>query len=214
MDIKLPEMNGIEVAQNIRETDNSNIATPIVLVTAAALQSTIEQAKKAGINELLTKPYTPNQLVSILKKYLITDEEEEEKADEDTANMEGFKFNPVLDVAYLNKLYAADGQSAIGLFQVFLDCMSEDWQLLQEAIQKKDWQRLKGLVHKLKPNFSMVGLTNLTKMMQVAYEDLQQGNVDHALEQLAHIQKEMDRNSPLVEKELERMQDFYKQEVI
>lgn len=214
MDIKLPEMNGIEVAQNIRETDNSNIATPIVLVTAAALQSTIEQAKKAGINELLTKPYTPNQLVSILKKYLITDEEEEEKADEDMANMEGFKFNPVLDVAYLNKLYAADGQSAIGLFQVFLDCMSEDWQLLQEAIQKKDWQRLKGLVHKLKPNFSMVGLTNLTKMMQVAYEDLQQGNVDHALEQLAHIQKEMDRNIPLVEKELERMQDFYKQEVI
>lgn len=213
MDIKLPRMSGIEVTQIIRDIDNPNIATPIVLVTAAAIQSTVEQAKKAGVNELLTKPYTPNQLVSILKKYLIADEEEE-KEKEYVANSDGFTFNPKLDVAYLNKLYSADGQSALGLFQVFLDCMHEDWQLLQEAIQEKDWKRLKGLVHKLKPNFSMVGLTRLTKMMQTAYDDLRQGKNQPALDQLAKVQQEMDKYIPLVEKELERMQNFYKQEVV
>jgi len=213
MDMKLPKMSGMDVAAYIRQGQSFNTATPIVLVSAAAFQTTVDRAKEVGVNELLAKPYTPDQLIYILRKYLIDEDDEREEAIAASLDENSFKFDERLDTAYLHKLYAGNCAYALSLFEVFLECMEKDWQEIQKAVEDKDWQQLKNLVHKVKPNFSMVGLTWITAMMQDVYGKLKQGSDETAVPLLEEVQKEFDLYLPLVKAEFARMQQFVEQEV-
>lgn len=214
MDMKLPGMNGLEIASRIREDENPNTATPIVLVSAAAFRSTVDNAKEAGVNELLAKPYTPHQLLDILLKYLIEEEVEHEldrSALEEDPN--SFKFDERLDTKYLQKLYTGNCAYATSLFEVFVQCMEMDWEELKQALIHKDWKSLKDLVHKVKPNFSMVGLTWITGMMEEVYSELKTNNIKKAVLLLANVQKEMDKMMPLIKSELARMEAYVEQSI-
>lgn len=210
MDMKLPEMNGLEVAARIRGENTPNVTTPIVLVSAAALQSTADEARESGVNELLTKPYTPNQLLAILLKYLVEDEEAETATPgaETPRDPGTFQFDNRLDTLYLEKLYSGNSAYAMSLFEIFIECMGKDWEDIQEAVAGGDFIALKNLVHKVKPNFSMVGLTWVTAMMQEAYNSLKEGDQENALAKIGEVQQELEQFMPLIKEEFARMEKF------
>ena len=72
MDENMPQMNGSEACQIIREDEKSNNLqrTPIVALTANALKSDEERFKEIGMDEYLSKPVDREKLKEILKKYL------------------------------------------------------------------------------------------------------------------------------------------------
>ena len=54
MDVNMPEMGGLEATENIRKF---NTYTPIVALTAVEDKEMITEAKEAGMNDLIVKPY-------------------------------------------------------------------------------------------------------------------------------------------------------------
>ncbi len=58
MDIKMPDMDGIEAARLIFET----CPTPVVVVTAYETRSLVKQASEAGVGAYLTKPPSAREL--------------------------------------------------------------------------------------------------------------------------------------------------------
>ncbi len=205
MDMKLPKMGGMKVTSTIRQTQNPNTATPIILLSATTSQNTFEQAQKAGVNDMLTKPYTPEQLLNLLQKYLNDDEPEEDMKNK---RNDVFEFNEKLDTEYLHKLYSGNCSYAKSLFDIFLECTEDDWAEIKQQIQESEWENLKDLVHKIKPNFSMVGLTWITEMIQNAYNELKEGNHDAAVRLLQDVQEELDQYMPLIREEYQRMQQY------
>ena len=72
MDIQLPVMDGITVAGKIRELEKStSLHTPIVAITANAMLGDKEKCLSAGIDEYLSKPFQPAQLIRIIKVLLL-----------------------------------------------------------------------------------------------------------------------------------------------
>src|SRR5918996_3576322 len=67
MDISLPVMNGYEATRQIRATMPS---TPIIGLSAHAMQRDEVRAKEAGCNDYLTKPVDEDLLMLKLKEYL------------------------------------------------------------------------------------------------------------------------------------------------
>lgn len=67
MDLRMPLMDGIEAAGEIRNINND---VPIIAVTAYAFSIEREQILKSGFNDLITKPLKSNILISVLKKYI------------------------------------------------------------------------------------------------------------------------------------------------
>lgn len=67
MDISLPVMDGYEATKKIRETLKS---TPIIGLSAHAMQSDMNKAIEAGCNDYLTKPLDENLLLDKLKVLL------------------------------------------------------------------------------------------------------------------------------------------------
>ena len=67
MDIKMPNMNGLEATREIRKL---NTCIPIIVVSAFAFDSDKQEANEAGCTDYLTKPIDSRLLKETLKKYL------------------------------------------------------------------------------------------------------------------------------------------------
>ncbi|MCK4875734.1 MAG: response regulator, partial [Sulfurimonas sp.] len=72
MDENMPNLNGIGAMQQIKayEKENALLATPIIAVTASALDSDKERFLDAGMDGFVAKPINPSELEIEFKKYL------------------------------------------------------------------------------------------------------------------------------------------------
>jgi CheY-like chemotaxis protein len=67
MDIRMPEMDGLEAASAIRATDHADARRiPIIAVSANALDEDVQRSLQAGMDAHLTKPVEPNSLYQAL----------------------------------------------------------------------------------------------------------------------------------------------------
>ncbi|SFB89752.1 ATP-binding protein [Pseudoalteromonas denitrificans] len=67
MDCLMPKMDGFEATTKIREL---GITTPIIALTASALQETKDQCKEAGMDDYLSKPFDVDEIYKTLAKWL------------------------------------------------------------------------------------------------------------------------------------------------
>jgi len=71
MDVQMPEMNGLEATQVIRRLEQAGTRrTPIVALTANAMQGDQEQCAAAGMDAYLTKPVNMQALARTLRQQL------------------------------------------------------------------------------------------------------------------------------------------------
>ena len=69
MDIQLPKMSGLDATRKLR-ADPATAATPIVTITSFALAGDDQKAKEAGATAYLAKPYSPFDLLNLIRKIL------------------------------------------------------------------------------------------------------------------------------------------------
>ena len=69
MDIMMPEMDGYETTAFIRQRQGSQ-RIPIIALTANALFSDPAKCREAGMDDYLSKPYRPDQLQALVRRYL------------------------------------------------------------------------------------------------------------------------------------------------
>ncbi|NIG57631.1 PAS domain-containing hybrid sensor histidine kinase/response regulator [Chitinophaga sp. Cy-1792] len=209
MDIRIPGMNGLELAQRIRADEAMpNVATPVIATTAVALESTAAMARAAGITDILTKPYTPDQLLQLFHKYL--NEDETELIMEEVQNISGYDFSPDLNVQFLNGLYENNISYAADLFEIFLRIIKDELGKIRELLDNDDWSNMKFSLHKLKPNFAMVGLTWITENVQVLESLLNEKDINKAdiENRYNEIVTSLEKYYPVVNAEYEKMRKY------
>ena len=69
MDIQLPKISGLDATRKLR-ADPATAATPIVTITSFALSGDDLKAKEAGATAYLAKPYSPFDLLNVIRKLL------------------------------------------------------------------------------------------------------------------------------------------------
>jgi two-component system cell cycle response regulator DivK len=69
MDIQMPVIDGYEATRQIK-AEPSLTSIPIVAVSSFAMKGDEEKARAAGCDEYVTKPYSPVQLLRMVRGYL------------------------------------------------------------------------------------------------------------------------------------------------
>lgn len=71
MDMRMPNMGGLEATRAIRASDHPDAAKiPIIALTANSFQEDKDMAKEAGMNDFLSKPLEIDLLYTVLQKWV------------------------------------------------------------------------------------------------------------------------------------------------
>jgi len=169
MDINMPIIDGVEATNIIRkDKQNLNHKTPIMAMTAAALLEEKNKALQAGMNDYITKPFSPNILLD--KIYYLMNKDSQKPASKMLEVDNETTTTPTFDLEYLYNFSNGDQKFVHDMVQTFLKEIPIALEVLQTGIIEKDWKIVHNTAHRLKPNFMMLGM----KQQQLQSETIEQ----------------------------------------
>jgi two-component system cell cycle response regulator DivK len=66
MDVQLPKISGLEATRRLR-AEKATAETPIIVITSFALSGDDQKAREAGATGYLAKPYSPRDLLALIR---------------------------------------------------------------------------------------------------------------------------------------------------
>ena len=69
MDVQLPKMSGLDATRVLKADPRTN-HIPIIVITSFALSGDREKAAAAGADNYLAKPYSPRELLALVRQFL------------------------------------------------------------------------------------------------------------------------------------------------
>jgi len=199
MDLSMPVLDGHQATKMIRSTEKGK-TVPIIALTASTFLSKKELAFSSGMTDFLAKPFIPEELFMMIRKYTSRDKSIVPTASERDEAVQ-------LDRASLHKLYNGETEYATEMTETYLDIIDDEVAAIRAATDSGAPEAVRKQLHKVKPMFSMVGLPQIT----VACEQLE-GQLDsqHTLsaaviQDVSNLVHEIKIAKPAVIAELERL---------
>jgi PAS domain S-box-containing protein len=165
MDLQMPEMNGFEATEYIRNEMNSDI--PIIALTADVTTVDLAKCKEVGMNDYIAKPvderllYT--KIINLIKKPLTLDR----SSDVDSA---GSKPHKCIDLNYLNQRTKSNPELMMEMITLYIEQTPPLISSMKQSMKEKDWTALYSAVHKIIPSFAIMGIShdfeNMAKKVQ------------------------------------------------
>ena len=148
LDIQLPGLSGVDVAQCLRQLpDPHRAATPVIAVTANAFRADVERYLAAGFDDYLAKPYDE---VELYRKMA-------------ALRRAAPAARPVYDLTTLRR-QAQGREEFIGkIIHSFLEYAPET--LVQLRAAAPDWEAVARLAHHIKPNLLALGVTQASEAL-------------------------------------------------
>lgn len=177
MDLQMPEMDGYEATSVIRQ-GLGNLHVPIIAMTAHALASERQKCLDVGMNDHLSKPIDPVQLLKTLAKWVRVETRPLSKTIKTRKNVQ-----PLLSfdnlphtMATLNVNTALNRLSGNRkLLEKLVHQFVEDYRnvtdIIQEKFSKQDYQEVHKIVHTLKGvagNISATEVANAAERLETA----------------------------------------------
>ncbi len=165
MDMQMPVMDGIAATREIRK--NPRLADlPIIAMTANVLASDREQCLAAGMNDHITKPLDPNQMVATLAKW-ITPAQPTTRVLETAQNLEVAQSGetlPNLPGVRVDEGVRRMGGSVAGycaILEKFRNGQQDTLAGIRSAITANDWEKAERMAHTLKGLLGTLGAEKL-----------------------------------------------------
>lgn len=165
MDLQMPEMNGFEATEHIRNKMKSKI--PIIALTADVTTVDLEKCKAVGMNDYIAKPVDErllyNKIVGLVKKPS-SSVEQKEIIDQLTREVK------CIDLQYLNQRTKSNPILMMEMISLYLEQTPPLIRAMKQSLIDQDWMTLHATVHKMIPSFSIVGINadfeNMAKQVQ------------------------------------------------
>lgn len=168
MDIRMPEMNGIEAAQRIRNLkDSLKSETPIIALTAVTTEEKRQKCKEAGINDFLPKPFKEEDLFNKIVSLTGGSEGIQMKTNHKNNHYEmKSEKNRLFSLDELNELSNGDQTFVKEMINVFVRTTSEGMHGIEEAFAKKDYNAIADHAHKISPPCRHMGAEELFTILK------------------------------------------------
>ena len=178
MDLQMPEMNGFEATDYIRNVMHSNI--PIIALTADVTTVDLAKCKAVGMNDYIAKPVDErilySKIIGLIKKTAVVDNrgKKEKVASEE-------KIIRCTDLGYLNNRTKSNPELMMEMISLYLEQTPMLIYVMKKSMEEKDWNSLHSAVHKMIPSFAIMGINsdfeNMARKVQEYAGAMQQSDV-------------------------------------
>lgn len=183
MDIQMPEIDGIRASEQIRELPQ-HTNTPIIAVTAHAIDGEREHLIKAGMNDYLAKPIDEVKLSHLLARYSPT---------LPASAPETPTISPSLDWQLALRQAANKPDLARDLLRMLLDFLPEVREKVEQSLAKNRQNGLREIIHKLHGSASYSGVPRMKQLcLQIEHNLRLDGDVTALEPELLELLDEMD----------------------
>ncbi|MBM7865436.1 response regulator [Heliobacterium gestii] len=187
MDCQMPIMDGYEATQTIRSLESqSGRRTPIIAMTAYAMQGDKEHCLQMGMDDYLSKPFVIQALRRVLERWL--PDRPCDSAAIDTG---------AIDAGVLDSLreLQEEGEPDIvaEVVEIFLRDTPPKIAALREAVQLQDARLLTNLTHSLKSSSAGIGANALSACSKELEAMGRQGCLDAAPAKVEQVSREFER---------------------
>ena len=156
MDLQMPEMNGFEATDYIRNTLHSSI--PIIALTADVTTVDLAKCMAVGMNDYIAKPIDErllySKIVGLVKKSLVT-----ESTSSDSHVIFVHPPAKCINLDYLIHRTKSDPVLIMEMIALYLEQTPTLVLAMKESLKNDDWIGLHAAVHKLIPSFSIMGIS-------------------------------------------------------
>ena len=153
MDVQMPDMDGLEATRHIR-AQPALAALPVLGMTAHALESDRAQCLAAGMNEVIVKPFEPNELFAVIARWLPS---------------------PLPAAAATGAAAAADASTAVSFELGLARCLGRhDAESLRAAHARGDGETVAHLAHSTISTAGTIGAATLADIA-TQLQDAQRG---------------------------------------
>jgi len=166
MDYHMPEMDGVAATKEIRAYENEskeNTLTPVIAVTANVEKSVVEQCMAVGMSDCMSKPFSSQQLQSMLDKWINASEDNAEtlKSHNVLSIQDKESDEKAINSQVLNDLRKMQrpGQPdiVIKFMQLFLKNSDKLMQAMRNGLEQSDMKAVAVAVHTLKSSSANLG---------------------------------------------------------
>lgn len=185
LDIQMPEMDGYTTAQEIRNT--LKLKTPVIAMTAHAMQGEREKCLSYGMNEYLSKPIREEELLKMVRMFTgQRSADDDHHAISDDGTIPHYK---VIDLRYLKEVSKGNINYEKTVVSQFLEMVPDSLQKISDHWKTKRIDEMKREAHAMKTTVSVLGLDTLLSdsLNRLEYESLSNASFDDLFSQLAGI---------------------------
>jgi len=180
MDLQMPEMNGFEATDYIRNEMKSSI--PIIALTADVTTVDLAKCRAVGMNDYIAKPVDEkllySKIVSEIKKANLINEHNGHDGKEVELEIAGSKVLKYTDLDYLITRTKANPVLMMEMISLYLEQTPPLISVMKQSWKDKDWSTLYASVHKIIPSFAIMGISsefeNMAKKVQDFAKNQQQ----------------------------------------
>ena len=160
MDVNMPNMNGIDATQIIRQKEKKHI--PIIALTANALKGDREKFLEAGMDDYIAKPVNIKELKRVLAQYTSKIEIPETKQKEEKKA----PFNCDALFATIKSDLELDDSTIKEILTAFIQNLRSSTKEIENAFKTDDKEYLLNLAHRLKGSSLTLSLTQISQIME------------------------------------------------
>jgi two-component system, sensor histidine kinase and response regulator len=207
MDVQMPGMDGYEATAEIRRLEEgSERHTPIIAMTANAMQGDREKALNAGMDDYVAKPVKAEELEAILERWV-------SKADEGSASTEDPEEDPLDPLDPLDRSVLAalrqlqeEGEPDIldELIEQFLTDVPPQLVALKEAVEAGDAHSVERIAHTLRGSSANMGAVRMEAICAELEEMGRSEDLGAALRQIPRLEEEIGHVRTVFEQELSK----------
>ncbi len=174
MDLQMPEMNGFEATEYIRNTLNSK--TPIIALTADVTTVDLTKCTSLGMNDYISKPVDDKLLYDKIISLVKTNIPVHYSTPNHNGDGYGKKFKYV-DLSSLTQRSKSNSKLVLEMISIYLEQTPPLIRAMKKGLHDKDWNLLQTSVHKMIPSFSIMGIStefeNIAKRVQEDANNIQ-----------------------------------------
>jgi CheY-like chemotaxis protein/signal transduction histidine kinase/HPt (histidine-containing phosphotransfer) domain-containing protein len=196
MDVQMPEMDGLEAARRIRNSQSAvrDHRIPIIAMTAKAMLGDREECLAAGMNDYLTKPIHRQALVDSLNRWLPDNTKNPIAIAACQSNTRDTGFNKaVFDYDDLMERLSNDSELAATIMAIFIDDIPKRIGALKQAIMDRDCKRAELQAHSMKGAAGNIGTEEFRQCAGEIEEAARSGDFARVLSRIPMLEKLFDR---------------------
>ena len=202
MDCQMPEMDGFEATTAIRSLPFERARrTPIIALTANAIEGDREVCLRAGMDDYLAKPFGREAVRAMLTRWCVSSG----SRGDDTSSSPVVTFvasDDELCVEALERLRDLQGDDSADFLQMvmsrFLDNSSDIAAQLIDAAKSGDTSALRRVSHMLKSSSSIIGATALAESCGKVEVAIREDRIDEAVAFVDQVLARLERVRPAI----------------